>query len=503
MRMNLPLRSIAPAARVAAALLPALMLDCGGEIPVDTSGSGGSAGSSSSSSSGGGSGGDTGGAGSSAGGSSGGGSGGDTGGAGSSTGGSSGGGSGGDTGGAGSSTGGGSGGGPQPCAQPSLPGVLGFTHVFSGSGQVRQGQGVALDAAGNIYVAGSFDGAIDLGGGPLTSAGDNDVFVAKLDAGGNHLWSKHFGSVGEDNGMGIAIDAAGNIVVLGGFTGTIDLGGGPLVDGETFLAKLDATGGHLWSRALDSGASTMALDSAGDILLTTGQPGHYHDFNVQKVNAMGQLVFSKDVYGPWITESESIAVDGADNIFVTGVFGQPPGGGYGAGGTIQFGNTSLTTGYFSSFIVKLDPAGNDLWSSKTFDPGTPIAFDVAVDPSGGLVLASIVSSQELLVERLDPQGQLLWSRQDIAGGTPGLVTGVKVDAAGHAFVMTKGVVITALDLCSGETLWSTNVGDGSGPAGFHMAIDGSSTVVVTGATNIQGNIMQPWKADALLTKLTY
>lgn len=83
------------------------------------------------------------------------------------------------------------------------------------------------------------------------------------------------------------------------------------------------------------------------------------------------------------------------------------------------------------------------------------------------------------------------------------MAGVKVDAAGHAFVMTKGVVITALDLCSGETLWSTNVGDGSGQAGSHMAIDGSCTVVVTGATNIQGSIMQPWKADALLTKLSY
>lgn len=255
-------------------------------------------------------------------------------------------------------------------------GVLGFSHAFSGSGQVRQGQGVALDAAGNIYVAGSFDGAIDLGGGPLTSAGAT-------------MSSSPSSTPG-----------------LGGFTGTIDLGGGPLVDGGTFLAKLDATGGHLWSRALDSGASTMALDSAGDILLTTGQPGHYHDFNVQKVNAMGQLVFSKDVYGPWITESYSIAVDGADDIFVTGVFGQSPGGGHGAGGTIQFGNTSLNTGAyaFSSFIVKLDPAGNDLWSNKIFDPSTPMGFDVAVDPSGGLVLASILSSQELLVERLDPRG---------------------------------------------------------------------------------------------------
>jgi hypothetical protein len=46
----------------------------------------------------------------------------------------------------------------------------------------------AIDSAGNVVVTGYFQGTVDFGGGPLTTAGEDDIFVAKLDSSGNHLW---------------------------------------------------------------------------------------------------------------------------------------------------------------------------------------------------------------------------------------------------------------------------------------------------------------------------
>lgn len=431
-----------------------------------------------------------------------------------------------------SSSGTGGSGGLQPCAQGASPGVPSWTHA-SGSTGLQKGEGVAVDAAGNIYVTGSFKETVDFGGGPLTSAGDS-VFVAKLDAAGNHLWSKSFGDAAGQAGTAIALDAAGNVVIAGSFNGTIDLGGGPLTSAagsNVFLAKLDPAGGALLWSAGDSQGQTvtsMVIDAADNILLTGARAGgvmYSHCSFLAKRDAMGQPVWSKLMCGdagPKDVRSRAVAVDGAGNVFVTGGYGGPPGGGYSAGDTIHFGNTSVHTPFsFAMFVVKYDLAGNDVWS-KSVDAIEPVFHaDAAADASGGLVLARLDGYLNgLFVSRLDGQGQELWSRELGAQAFPDKTSPVRIraDAAGHALVMAPfsytvdiglgpvtapsgSVLVAGLDLCSGETLWNTGAGDAAWQAGLHMAIDGSSTIVVTGATNITGPYL--YEADVLLTKLTY
>jgi hypothetical protein len=86
-----------------------------------------------------------------------------------------------------------------------------------------------------------FSGIVDFGGGPLVSAGNNDVFVVKLDMDGKYLWGRTFGDGQQQSGAGLAFYDAKGLVVAGRLKGTIDFGGDPLIsmsNQDIFLAKL-------------------------------------------------------------------------------------------------------------------------------------------------------------------------------------------------------------------------------------------------------------------------
>ena len=107
---------------------------------------------------------------------------------------------------------------------------------------INESRGIAVDPSGNVLVTGQFEGTMDLGGGPLTSAGSNDVFLAEYSAAsGTLLWSQCFGSTGDDFGYGVAVDAQGNILMTGMFSATVKFGSIPLIASgpqDGFLIKL-------------------------------------------------------------------------------------------------------------------------------------------------------------------------------------------------------------------------------------------------------------------------
>jgi hypothetical protein len=135
---------------------------------------------------------------------------------------------------------------------------------------------IAIDADGNGFVTGSFSGALDLGGGPLS--GQQDLFLMKIDASGTPLWSRSFGDATAAQGStSIAVNDRGEAIVSGYFMGTIDFGGGALTaetgKWEIFLVKLYSDGSHHWSG--DYGGSLgerqptdIATDSTDSILMT-------------------------------------------------------------------------------------------------------------------------------------------------------------------------------------------------------------------------------------------
>ena len=90
-------------------------------------------------------------------------------------------------------------------------------------------------------MTGSLVDSMRIGGDPLFGAGSQDVFVAKFDPSGNHLFSERFGELDTDSGRGIACDSAGNAILIGSFANAIDFGGG-LLDSpggvDSYLVKL-------------------------------------------------------------------------------------------------------------------------------------------------------------------------------------------------------------------------------------------------------------------------
>src|SRR5207248_10818434 len=136
------------------------------------------------------------------------------------------------------------------------------------------GRAVAVDRNGNVLVTGKLSGTVDFGTGPLTSAGASSIFVAKYSAAGVPVWSRAFGGGFNDVGNGVAVDAGGNVVIIGTAAGTVNFGGGPITaNGYTIVvAKFSPAGGHLWSRGFGDSFSNsgngVAVDPSGNIAVT-------------------------------------------------------------------------------------------------------------------------------------------------------------------------------------------------------------------------------------------
>ncbi len=160
------------------------------------------------------------------------------------------------------------------------------THLWSkrfGDSASQRNGGIAFDANGDVILAGTFKGTIDLGGGAMTSAGDDDIFVVKLGVTGNHLWSKRFGDASTQYVTGVHVNAAGEVILSGSIQGTVDFGGGPLVvngPDAAYIAVLDASGAHLWSRAFDDpgGSNGGILGVTSNGLIASGSFNGTIDF---------------------------------------------------------------------------------------------------------------------------------------------------------------------------------------------------------------------------------
>ncbi|MFA5819915.1 MAG: SBBP repeat-containing protein [Bacteroidales bacterium] len=269
---------------------------------------------------------------------------------------------------------------------------------------------VAVDDSGNTYLAGYFQSpTIIFGSDTLTNVGSWDIFLAKYDANGNVLWAKSAGGTNSDCAYSVAVDALGNIYVAGYFCSpTITFGSttftnaGPAGYSDIFLAKYDTSGNVQWAKSAGGTnydcAYSVAVDSSGNIFVTGGfesptlsfgstiltnadNTGNTDDIFLAKYAPNGNVLWAKSAGGVDYDYATSVAVDASGNTYMAGSFCSP---------TLSFGSTTLTNasaGFWDIFLTKYDANGNVLWAKSTGGADEDDAYSVAVDASGNTYMA--------------------------------------------------------------------------------------------------------------------
>jgi Beta-propeller repeat len=220
-------------------------------------------------------------------------------------------------------------------------------------------QGVGVDATGNVLIAGSFEGSINLGGVTLDSAGNKDVFLAKLGSTGNLTWQKRFGDPNDQVVTGFAVDSLGGALVAGRFQGKIDFDGNaytaPANGTQLFVAKYTTGQLHEWSKAFGAGGTVAAaFDQADNVLLAGGFTGTIDlgagalnakgtDVFVAKLAKAGTIVWNKQFGDAKDQFAEAIATTAQGESVVAGV----------TDGAIDFGTGPLVAaGGWDIFVAK-------------------------------------------------------------------------------------------------------------------------------------------------------
>ncbi len=216
----------------------------------------------------------------------------------------------------------------------------------------------------------------------LTATGEHDIFILKLDPHGNFIWAKCMQGTLRSLGHTMALDAEGNIYTSGAFQGTVDFDPGVgqynlTAEGaayeDVFISKLDSDGDFIWAKSFggskgDSGTSMVVDPKSGDIYTTgifsetadfdpgTGifnitSAGNYDVF-ISKLDAFGNFVWATTIGGINVEYGYSIALNRWGNVHITGGFTSP---------SISFGFTALSnvesTGYtLDIFMFQLKDA---------------------------------------------------------------------------------------------------------------------------------------------------
>jgi hypothetical protein len=251
-----------------------------------------------------------------------------------------------------------------------------------GSATSDSGNAVAVDQkTGAVVVAGEINGATDFGGGLKPTFGLDDAFVAKYDAAGAHQWSQALGGAATDRAHGVAIDpSTDEVVVVGEFRLNAVFGNVPLVsagNGDVFVAKLSgATGLVLWAQRFGGAGTDIAravsVGSGGNIVVTGEFTSTTISFGAQLSRLGGTDAFlaklSPDGTALWAVRygansnsnceavGRGVAFDASAGILAAGSFG---GDGSSCSGPFDFGaGASLTnngSGSSDLFFLRRKP----------------------------------------------------------------------------------------------------------------------------------------------------
>jgi hypothetical protein len=352
-------------------------------------------------------------------------------------------------------------------------GIRIWSTYYGGSG-TEYGYSVAINAIGNVYLAGetSSSSSIATGGHQNTYGGsNNDAFLVKFNSSGIRIWGTYYGGNVSDIGTEATVDLSGNIYLTGVTNSTtgIALGGHQISYGsgvDAFLVKFNSNGVRLWGTYYGGsgydGTNFCKTDGLGNIYITgysnsnnsIAIGGHQNvigggnDAFLAKFNSTGVRIWATYYGGNANDGGGSISIDDIGNIYMVG--GTSSNNNISSNG---FQNNSGGAG--DAFIVKFNSSGQRIWGSFLGGSQAESANSCIVDITGNIYLAGRTASTS---------GIALGGFQNYYGGG------------------TNDAFMSAFN-SSGNLLWSSYFGGTGTEYGNSIVMDATGNIYLSGETS--------------------
>lgn len=390
-----------------------------------------------------------------------------------------------------------------PSGSTQNPPLYSWTKVFQAwPGSAAECIVLDTDDEGDILCGGHFAGTVDFdpsaGVDLRTSKGGQDLFVARLDKGGQRRWVRTLGGSGADSIGDMQADPVGNVVVAGGFCGAVDFDPGDSQDLRTALGRSDGfvlrlrgdgTYDRVWTLGGQEGQvniSGLCLDGAGNIYvtgdfsgtvdfapdpwqddLTSASSGYPYAF-LTRLNADGSYGWTRTMGGIMETYGVRVRADAQGWISLAGRYkaAGPQSIDFDPGLGRDYRDSS---GDYDVFLSRFDAGGNYLWTRTFGGSGWDWPYDLRMDASGGVCMAGMFAqwvdfdpgdgiadrhtahdhAGAWFVTRLDENGRYDWATTDgryewaTTGGnekwySSGVATAL--DPLGYSYVLGEQVL---------------------------------------------------------------
>jgi hypothetical protein len=273
---------------------------------------------------------------------------------------------------------------------------------------------IVVDATGNTFITGSFAETAVLGATTLTSRGNSDVFVAKLDDSGKFIFATSAGGSYSDEGFDITLDASGNVYVVG-YLQDIAIFGSTTISSRyytnAFISKLSNTGQFLWTTATSkswyAACTGVKVDKTGNVYAA----GYFEEeatfgsrpvsaqagmgLFVAQINATGQFQRLTLASGAWNTPGKGLGMDDTGNLYLTGSFSD----------RVAFGSHQVVAqGKLDIFVATINNTGTFAAATSIGGSESNVGNHIAVDGLGntfiiGTFRGSITASSTKLSSR--------------------------------------------------------------------------------------------------------
>ncbi len=347
-----------------------------------------------------------------------------------------------------------------------------------GAGETAAGAAIAIDGDDNVVIAGEVQGLLT----GTAVGGGKDSFVTKFDGDGRELWTRQTGPVADDGALALATNAAGDIFLAGTTHSALDATVSHAGGGDAYLRKLDTDGAIVWSKQFGSAgedrATALAVDAAGDILLAGEVDGQAVLRKYADSDAGSAPIWEVDLGSLGTGQVSGLALGEGGALYIAGAID-----GAGLNGAIVQAHSGGSDGFVTRVTDSGASAAID-WLSHVGGSGDDFGLGLAVkaDATGDEIYLSGSTASALapggqvgaidgFAAKLDDTGATLWTQQ-FGGAFAHSARAVAYDDDASSVITRLGLPTTALPLEPAREI--VNLTSARAGQSFELAVDGGA-----------------------------